>query len=159
MAAPIQKISRAVKTEQPTDVKSLESLLSAVADKNESLEQAMNLLQELYDSGILEALTAMVVAKEKIAKIAVEQALRPEATTLINNMMSALGGLTKLDPEMTGTLLSGLAQGLEDGKQSLQNSKKIGVLDLGRALNDPDVNRTLKFAMGFLKGFGKSMMD
>lgn len=159
MAAPIQKIARTVDGGQVTDVDALKPLLAVVADHQDSLEQGLHLLGELSDSGILEALTAMVTAKEKIAKIAVEQALRPEATTLINNMMSALGGLTKIDPEMTGTLLNGLAQGLEDGRKSLQNQKKVGLLDLGRALNDPDINRTLKFAMGFLKGFGKSMMD
>lgn len=117
----------------------------------------MGVLQELHDSGILEALTAMLTAKDKIAKIVVEQALRPEATALINNMMSALGGLTTLDPELTGSLISGLARGVTEGTQSIQSANRIGVFDLAKALKDPDVNRTLKFAIGFLKGFGKSL--
>jgi uncharacterized protein YjgD (DUF1641 family) len=157
MAEPIQQVSRTVKTKEDEEAISLQSLLSVVAQNKDSLEETIRLMQELHESGILEALNAMLIAKEKIAKIAVEQALRPEATTLINNMMNAMGGLTKLDPEVTSTLMSGLAEGMTEGNQSVNTSKKFGVFGLIKALKDPDVSRTLKFGIGFLRGFGKSL--
>ena len=157
MATPIRKIAHTVKTEAEFKEASLDSLLSMAAENRESLEQTISLLQELHTSGILEALTAMLQAKEKIAKIAVDQASRPEATTLINNLMSALGGLTKIQPEMTESLMAGVAQGLAEGNRALENPKKIGVFELIKVLKDMNVNRTLKFAIAFLKGLGKNL--
>jgi uncharacterized protein YjgD (DUF1641 family) len=157
MAAPIQQISRSVKTQQESEAESFQSLLSVVAQNKETLEETMRLMQELHESGMLEALNAMLTAKEKIAKILVEQALRPEATILINNMMSIVGGLTKLDPQVTASLMNGLAAGMGEGSKSVQLAKKVSVLDLAKAIKDPDVNRALKFGIGFLKGFGKSL--
>lgn len=157
MAEPIQKITRAVVSEEAAETIALEQLISTVAHNREGLEDTIGLLQELHESGVLEALGAMLAAKEKITKILVDQAMRPEATALINNLMSALGGLTKLDPELTGNLVAGLTQGMTAGKESVDNSKNFGIFDLVKAIKDPDVNRTLKFAIGFLGGFGKSL--
>ncbi|WAH40694.1 DUF1641 domain-containing protein [Alicyclobacillus fastidiosus] len=157
MAAPIQQVVRNTKSKEELEAASLQSLLTAVVQNKASLEDTLRIMQELHDSGILEALHAMLTAKEKIAKILVEQALRPEATALINNMMSVMGGLTKLDPEATGALMNGLAEGMAEGTKATQSPKKIGVFALAKTLKDPDVNRTLKFAIGFLKGLGKTL--
>lgn len=35
--------------------------------------------------------------------------------------------------------------------------QKMGVLEIGRALKDPDIHRTLKFAMGLLQGFRQAL--
>ena len=157
MAAPIKQVSRPVKTKEEVETESLQSLLSLVAQNKESLEETMRVMEELHSSGILEALSAMLTAKQKIAEIVMHQVLRPEATSIINNMMSAIGGLTKLDPEITGNLIGGLGAGMAEGNKALQSDKKISLINLAKVLGYPDVNRTLKFGIGFLKGFGKSL--
>nr|WP_284286341.1 DUF1641 domain-containing protein [Alicyclobacillus fastidiosus] len=46
---------------------------------------------------------------------------------------------------------------MAEGTKATQSPKKIGVFALAKTLKDPDVNRTLKFAIGFLKGLGKTL--
>jgi uncharacterized protein YjgD (DUF1641 family) len=157
MAEPIQAIVRPEKTEQEQETESLEQLLSTIAQHRDGLEETISLLHELHSSGLLEALHAMLAAREQVTKILVEQASRPEATAIVNNLMVALGGLAKLNPEVTSSVMNGLSEGVQTGREMVKSDRKLGVFDLVKAIKDPDVNRTLKFAIGFLGGFGKAV--
>ncbi len=157
MAEPIQTITRMAQTDREREAAALEHLVSTIAQNRDVLEETIGLLQELHTSGLLEALSALLAAREKVAKILVEQAVRPEVTTLLNHLMCVAGGLTRVEPETTGTLMSGLSQGIQRGQEMAQTDQKIGLFDLVRAVKDPDVNRSLKFAVGFLGGFGKAL--
>lgn len=157
MAEPIQAIVRPQKSEQEREAESLDQLLSTIAHHRDSLEDTIGLLEELHKSGLLEAVSAMLTARDKVTKILVEQASRPEITALMNNVMSALGGLGKLDADVTGTLMNGLAEGIGAGQAMSKSDAKLGLFDLVKAIKDPDINRTLKFTIGFLGGFGKAI--
>lgn len=37
--------------------------------------------------------------------------------------------------------------------------KKIGMLDLVKVLNDPDINRAIGFGIHFMKGLGKGLKE
>lgn len=159
MAKPIQIIKKVEHTEEQKQAQSLESLLSEVAQNKDSLLDTLHLLNELHRSGILEAMNSLVKAKEEVAKIAVGQMTREPVTNLINNAMAAGGALTTLDPEMTKKLMGGVAKGLETAGQGLQTDSKVGILDLLKALNDPDVNRAIGFGMNLLKGIGQGLKE
>ncbi|GAA3330403.1 hypothetical protein GCM10020331_082810 [Ectobacillus funiculus] len=68
MAQPIQTIKKNRAYGRTKKVQSLENLLSEVAQNKDSLLETLHLLQELHDSGILEALGSLVKAKESVAK-------------------------------------------------------------------------------------------
>ncbi|WP_102346021.1 DUF1641 domain-containing protein [Bacillus sp. Marseille-P3661] len=159
MAKPIQMIKKVELSEKQKQSQSLESLLSEVAQNKESLLETLHLLQELHNSGILEALNSLVQAKEDVAKIAVGQMTREPVTNLINNAMAAGGALTNLDPEMTKKLMGSVSKGLEKAEQGLQSDSKIGVLDLMKALKDPDLNRAIGFGLNLLKGVGEGLKE
>lgn len=159
MAKPIRDIKKVELSEENKQTQSLESLLSEVAQNKDSLLETLHLLQELHSSGILEALNSLVQAKEDVAKIAVGQMTREPVTNIINNAMAAGGALTKLNPEMTQKLMGSLTTGLEKAEQGLYSDKKIGVLDLMKALKDPDLNRAIGFGLNLLKGVGKGLKE
>lgn len=159
MAQPIKIIKKVELTEEQQKAQSLESLISEVAQNKDSLLDTLQLLQELHNSGILEAMNSLVKAKEKVAKIAVGQMTREPVTNLINNAMAAGGALTTLDPEMTQKLMNGVAKGLEKAEQGLQSNSKVGILDLLKVLNDPDINRAIGFGLNLLKGVGEGLKD
>lgn len=157
MANPITKISKPIFNEADAAEKSLEKLMTDVVNNAEGIQQTMKLLQELHESGILEALNALVEAKEKVAKIAVGQVLRPPVTNAINNAMAAAGVLTELDPAMTKKLMGSVSNGLQKAQNGLETNKKVRAFDLAKALRDPDINRAIGFGLNLLKGIGEGL--
>jgi uncharacterized protein YjgD (DUF1641 family) len=159
MAKPIQTIEKTELTEEQIKLQSLENLLSGVAQNKDSLLETLNLLQELHDSGIMDALGSLLKAKESAAKIAVGQLTRKPVTNMINNAMAAGGILTELDPETTSKLAKSLTAGLQKAEQGLKNDTKIGLFDLMKAIKDPDINRALGFGFNLLKGIGEGLKE
>lgn len=159
MAAPITNIQKQVWTDEERQQHKLDELKTLLADNDQAINKIMNIVNELNDIGVLEAANAMLQAKEKIAKIALGQVTREPVTNMINNLMGAAGALTNLDPELTKKLVGGLTAGLDEGSKHLQSNQKIGILDLIKVLNDPDINRAIGFGIHFMKGLGKGLKE
>jgi uncharacterized protein YjgD (DUF1641 family) len=159
MAKPIKVIQKTELTEEQKKMQSLENLLSGVAQNEDSLLETLNLMQELHDSGIMDALGSLLKAKEKAAKIAVSQLTRQPVTNMINNAKAAGGILTELDPETTSKLAKSLTAGLKKAEQGLKADSKLGLFDLMMALKDPDINRALGFGFNLLKGMGEGLKE
>src|SRR6184192_4074455 len=159
MAKPIKLIKKVEFTEEQKKSQSLESLISEVAQNKDSLLDTLQLVQELHNSGILAAINSLVKAKEEVAKIAVGQMTREPVSNIINNAMAAGGALTALEPEMTKKLMGSVAKGLEKAEQGLQANSKVGILDLLKVLNDPDINRAIGFGLNLLKGIGEGLKE
>jgi uncharacterized protein YjgD (DUF1641 family) len=159
MAKPIHIIKRTELTEEQKKEQSLESLLTEVAQTKDSLVETLDLLQELHNSGILDAINSLVKTKEEVAKIAVGQMTREPVTNMINNAMAAGGVLTQMDPEMTKKLMGSVAKGLERAEQGLQSNSETTILDIMKALKDPDLNRAITFGLNLLKGVGEELKE
>jgi uncharacterized protein YjgD (DUF1641 family) len=157
MAKPITKIVQPVLTEKEKRELTLEQVVQDVVSNAEGIREMIKFLQELHESGILEALTALVEAREKVAKIAVGQLLRPPVTNAINNAMAAAGSITELDPEITKKLMGSIVKGLQKAEAGL--GSKVGIFDLIKALRDPDINRAIGFGLALLKGIGEGLKE
>jgi uncharacterized protein YjgD (DUF1641 family) len=159
MAAPITAIKRHEPAAEEIKEQKLNDLKTLLAQQDIALNKMIDILSELNENGILEAVHSMLLAKEKIAAIALGQITREPVTNLINNVMGAAGALTSLDPETTKKLINGLTTGIAEANQHLIKPKKVGVLDLLKILNDPDINRAIGFSLQFLKGLGKGLKE
>lgn len=159
MAIPISTIQKETKTEEQVKLEKLEELKALLAENEDSVSKTMKLMGELNSLGVFDAANSMLQAKEEIAKIALGQVSREPVTNLINKMMAASGALTKADPAFTGKLLESVLAGTEQAQSFLKEDKKVGVLDLLKAMNDPDINRAVGFGLQFLKGMGKELRD
>ena len=159
MAMPIKTIKRIELTAEQKKEQTLESLLTEVVQNKDSLVETLDLLQELHNSGILDVINSLVKTKEEVAKIAVGQMTREPVTNMINNAMAAGGVLTQMDPEMTKKLMGSVAKGLERAEQGLQSNSTTGMLDIMKALKDPDMNRAITFGLNLLKGIGEELKD
>ncbi|USG63375.1 DUF1641 domain-containing protein [Brevibacillus ruminantium] len=157
MAKPTTKIAQPVLTEEEKRTKALDEVLGDTAASADGIRETLRLLQELHESGILSAVLSLVQAKEEVAKIAVGQLLRPSLTNSINNAMAAAEGLSEIEPEMTKKLVGSLAEGLKQAEEGLRQDQKIGVFDLFKALQDPDINRAIGFSLNLLKGMGQGL--
>jgi len=159
MAKPITKVEAPVFNEKEKQNQALEKVLQDLSRNTDGIKETIKLLQELHESGILGAINNLVEAKEDVAKIAVEQMLRPPVTNALNNAMAAAGVLTELDPEITKKLVGGLSTGLQRAEEGLRANKKVNVFDLVKLIRDPDVNRVVRFSIDLLKGLGEGLKD
>ncbi|AWB45616.1 hypothetical protein DCC85_16380 [Paenibacillus sp. CAA11] len=159
MAKPISLVKKRMITEEERQEQTIQRLKQQLAESNEALEKSLVILNELHQSGILEAAESMLKAKAKIAEIALGQISRKEVTNLINNGMAAAGALTNIDPAQTSKLMNGLTSGIQEANASTGGAKKIGLFTLMKSLKDPDVNRALGFGLNFLKGLGRGLQD
>ena len=157
MAKPIVNIVKPVQSEEEKNAQKLEQIKKEAAVNAQGILDTIKLLQELHDSGILDAVSALLEAKEKVAKIAVGQLLRPPVTNAINNAMALAEAASDVDPEMTKKLVASLGNGLKKAEEALQKEEKVGLLDLYKALNDPDINRAIGFGINLLKGLGEGL--
>jgi len=157
VAKPIVTIKKTAVSEEEQQKQSLDQLSADLADNEAALKMTLSLVRELHDSGILEAAHAMLKAKGEIAKIVVGQATRKPVTNMVNNLMGAAEVLSEIEPELTKKLIGSVAAGMEEAKEYLEAPKKVGVFDLLKVMNDPDINRALGFGIRFLKGMGKGL--
>ncbi|WP_057912056.1 DUF1641 domain-containing protein [Peribacillus muralis] len=158
MAAPITEIHNPL-TEEEEKLQKLEELKTLIANHEDALHNMFKIVNQLNDTGVFEAATSMLQGKEQIAKIALEQVTKPPVTNLINTLMGATGALMNTDAAQSTKLLNSALAGIEEGNKFLQSEKKIGVLDLMKTLNDPDINRAIGFGVNFLKGMGKELKE
>ncbi|PIC68677.1 hypothetical protein CSV71_00565 [Sporosarcina sp. P21c] len=157
MAAPITSIKRTERSELEIQQDKLAELQKKIAEQEESLQKIMEITGELHKIGALDALQAMLHSKEKITGIALGQVSREPVTNLLNNLMAGAGILTALDPATIQQLSKSVQKGLSEAEQANEEGQKTGVLQLMKAINDPDINRALTFGMNFLKGMGKGL--
>ncbi|WP_432358771.1 DUF1641 domain-containing protein [Sporosarcina sp. UB5] len=157
MAAPITSIKRKELTPEELQNEKLKELQTLITEQQQSLNKIIEITAELDNAGVLDAMSAMVKARDEIAGIAVAQASREPMTNLINNLINATGLLTTLNPEVTANLKDSIAKGIEEAELYKGNGDKVSILQVMTALNDPDINRAVKYGMDFLKGMGKGL--
>ncbi|MFE0503868.1 DUF1641 domain-containing protein [Peribacillus butanolivorans] len=158
MAAPITEIHNPT-TEEEIKLQKLEELKTLVTNNEDVLNNMFKILGELNESGVLEAANSMLQGKEQIAKIALQQVTRQPVTNLINTLMGATGALMNADAAQSTKLLNSALAGVDEANKFLQTDKKIGVMNLMKTLNDPDINRAIGFGIHFLKGMGKELKE
>ncbi|MED1663834.1 DUF1641 domain-containing protein [Brevibacillus laterosporus] len=157
MAKPITKIAEPPVTKEEDQELHLTQLKEEIAMHAESIRQSVKLLDELHQAGVLETMQSMVQSKEKMAGIAVKQLVKPNVTKSINNVMALTEVLAQIEPEMTKKLVSSLTHGLQKAEEAIAKESKIGMFDLFRALQDPDINRAISFGLHMLKGIGENL--
>ena len=157
MAAPITKIKMIELTEEELQQAKVNELQAQIVEQQQSLNKIIELTAELDKAGILDTLNAMIKAKDEIAGIAVHQASREPMTNMLNNAMNMAGILTSIDPEVTEKLKNGIADGIHEAELYSGTNDKISIIQLMKAINDPDINRTIKYGLDFLKGMGKGL--
>ena len=157
MAVPITSIIKKELTLEEIQQKKLLVLQSLIVEQEQALNKILEITGEMDDAGMLDAVQAMIKAREDIAEIAVNQASQEPVTNLINNLMNATSLLTSIDPDVTAKLAASIKDGLEEAELHRESTQKVGIVSLMKAINDPDINRAIKFGLHFLKGMGKGL--
>ncbi|AMX84557.1 hypothetical protein GS3922_13395 [Geobacillus subterraneus] len=160
MAKPITAIQKRQMTEEEKRAEALAKLKAAVGDSEEAVRELLTLIEQLHESGLLEAANALLKAREDVAKIVVGQLNQKPVTTMVNHAFALAGLAASLDPERTAKLLEHIASGaIEAYEETSVEPKKVGLFDLFKALNDPDINRAVHFFLSALKAIGQRLRN
>lgn len=157
MAKPITAIAKPILSEKEENNKNLAEILLELSRNSEGLRSYMDLLQEFHESGILDAMKAVLQSKEEWSKIIVKELNKPNHTNMIQNLMAMAEVLSMLDSDSIRKMAGSVTTGLHKAQEKSQTEDKIGLLDLVKALKDPDINRAVRFGLNFLKGMGQSL--
>lgn len=157
MAIPITSIKKRELTSEEIKRQKLDELQGLITEQNATIRKILEITGELDDTGIIDALKAMVIAKDDLVKIAVDQTGREPVTNLLNHFMNLSEVVAVIDPEVTAKIGASVKSGLDAAELYRNNGQTVNIIDLMRALNDPDTNRAIKFGLDFLKGMGKEL--
>ncbi|MCF8564522.1 DUF1641 domain-containing protein [Alicyclobacillus tolerans] len=158
MAHPIAKF-QAVPFEDLEAVKRQEArtaVENALYDNPEAVVQALALVRQLHDKGLLDAAIALLEQGQDVLEIVVKQANKPGYAGGIKSFIALVQGVAKIDAKALSQLLSGLgfaSQALVD--ESVPQVQ--GALGMWQTLMDPDVSLAVSRLLAFLKAFGQSL--
>ncbi len=157
MAEPITSIQLKKQTLEEIQEEKMAELQMLIVEQQQALNKLVEITGDLNDAGVLDAVKASVKAKDDLAGIAVNQMSREPILNLIKHVMNASDALSSIDAEKSTKLIESLKSGLNEAELADGNDASVGLLDLIRSLNDPDINRSVKFGLNFLKGMGKGL--
>jgi uncharacterized protein YjgD (DUF1641 family) len=157
VAKPTTDVKQSESVQGEQGQKSLQEIQQVFDTYGDAIESFLVVLQDLHHSGLLEMVHSLLNAKEKVASIALEQVLKPSVLNTIKNAMSALAMVSKLNPDQLSTLTEAVVAGLHQGQERLDGGKRVGVIDLAKAMRNPDINRTLALLLGVLQGMGQKL--
>jgi len=115
----------------------IHSFQKLITENEEALKQLMTIIKELHEKDLLEATLVMLQAKEEITE----------------------SNQNQLNHEQTTKLVHSLAAGLTEANQHMKENSKVKIFDLLQVLDDPDVNRAIRYLIYFLKGLGKGLKE
>ncbi|MFD1673194.1 DUF1641 domain-containing protein [Alicyclobacillus fodiniaquatilis] len=130
----------------------------AVAKSAEGIVQALGLLQDLEERGVLPLTRALIEQGDDVVKIILALANNPAYAGGLKNALALVKGVAAVQPETMATLSNSVQAGLQEAAAvQTQEESSLGVYDALKALRDPDVNRAISFGLAFLKGMGKAL--
>jgi uncharacterized protein YjgD (DUF1641 family) len=128
-------------------------LSAAPQEHCEALLNVYDILQELQDRGVLELAKGTLGSSEKVLKILVDVANKPEMIRGIRNLMI----LTKMAGSLEPELLERLEQGVQEGLVEAREPKPIGLWRLVKKLISQQSRRVLVMTACVVQSVGKHL--
>ncbi|WP_088809664.1 MULTISPECIES: DUF1641 domain-containing protein [Listeria] len=157
MAEPISKIRDTTPSKEEQEKIRLAELKKGIAADESGFLEILELVKLLRDSGALETVNSAMKAKEDITKTVLNEWRKEPVTNAINNLMLSSQLLTETKPETTEKMLENIKEATQAAQAAAENEEILGLFGLMKALKDPDVNRTLRYGVTFLKEMGKNL--
>jgi uncharacterized protein YjgD (DUF1641 family) len=146
---PLQVAPRDVREEQRV------RLEQAPQKHAEAVLAGYEVLQQLYDSGVLDLLRGALAARDDVIKTVVADADTPEATRALRNLLTLGSLLGRIDPQILSAVVHVIPDGLS--RATAQPDQSIGHLDLFRRAGSTHSRRGFGAALHFLESFGQRL--
>jgi uncharacterized protein YjgD (DUF1641 family) len=132
---------------------------SAQEDSAEALTEALKLLRELHEAGVLNTVYKLTKGGGGLSS-AVFGALGEDGSlTAIRNFVELTKTFGTLEPQALGQLGNAVEAGIREGARNVAQGKGVGLTDLLKLLADRDVQIALGAVFGVLKGAGRALRE
>ncbi|KHD84327.1 DUF1641 domain-containing protein [Heyndrickxia ginsengihumi] len=158
MAKAIKQIERQASNVNEERTEDLTDILKQIADSREAIQVSLVIIQELYNSGVLNMIKGFLKTRENVGSIIINQLNQPSVYNIIKNAINSVELLSSLDPNQLQAIFGGLHQGLQKASENIdENSKQIGLWEILRAMRDPNIQASLNMMLQFLSGMGEGL--
>ncbi len=126
--------------------------------EGKSIEELVELLLKLKESGLLDTLKAMLERYEDLMTLLAQDTRMFHAMAV---MEGALNGLEEADPGKLKWATMGMVNCLTKGMEEVYDGKveKVGLVGLLKALREPEVMYGLGMLLTMARAMGKCMME
>jgi uncharacterized protein YjgD (DUF1641 family) len=128
-------------------------------DSSDALLEALHLVRELHEAGVLETLVKLVRGSSGLVTGTLHILEGDSSTRLLRNLLELARTASEIDPEALGSVGRAANAGLTEGARRVQKGEGVGLSELLGLLRDRDIQVALGALFGTLKGFGRSLRD
>jgi uncharacterized protein YjgD (DUF1641 family) len=155
MAKAIRRINKSIPTEEELQLQAISDIMKAIGENRDAIVSSLDILKNLHDLGVLQAVQGLLEQRVDVATIALKQINQPAMHNSIKNAFNAIKFFGAVKPEQLQLILQGLSQGLERSSESNPQKEQQSLWQMSKSLRDPDVKASLLTAIEFLQGMGK----
>lgn len=149
MAKQIEKISlEPVSDKQDNMV----GLLNDLMNMDKELAAILSILRKVSESGLLEAMTAMLERNGEVMSVVFNELSQKENSNFVRNLLTIYTLLSRVDPERLGRFMKNLSRSI-NAADSFSTEKPLGLMAIGREMKNPDVSAGLRVLLSAARGF------
>lgn len=155
MSKAITNIKKLEIPEEEQQNKDIQEILSTLAENKEAVIEAVTHIRRLHETGILEFLNAFLARSDEMLSIAMKEANKPENMSMLQNLVGLSEVIGSLNLDKVKELSQKMNNGIEEATEPTEGNQTTSMIQLLKALKDPEVNRAVTMLLNFLKGVGK----
>ncbi|MCM3715286.1 DUF1641 domain-containing protein [Halalkalibacter oceani] len=156
MARKIEQIDKRVPDQVEVNAEALKMLTERIAENERSITVLIEIVEELHEAGILDALKGLLKTRDKVGALAIQQLNQPGAHHMIKNGMSLLQTASQIEPEHLTRIMNGMTKGLQAMAENNSN-EPLSMWQMMKMMRDPHVNASLQTMLGFMQGMGQEL--
>ncbi|MGM7702828.1 DUF1641 domain-containing protein [Pseudalkalibacillus sp. Hm43] len=155
MAKPTRKIEPLVPSKDQIREQGMEEIEDALVERKEAVLEMLTLVDRLHESDVLPLLSALVHHKDQATSALFQEINRPQNAQFARNMVDLMGFLGKVEFEKMQPLMERMNEGILEANKEEEKEDLISMFQLLKALKDPEINRSIRMLLAFLKGMGR----
>ncbi|UBV41431.1 DUF1641 domain-containing protein [Deinococcus taeanensis] len=136
-----------------------ERLHAHLDDAAPALDDALRLLTDLHEHGVLDVLSKAVRGGEGLVTALLHVTGGPSGTTLLRNVTELSKTLSSLDPREVSVLGHAVTVGVSESARHVASGRGAGLGELLTLLKDRDVQVALGAILALLRGMGRTLRE
>ncbi|KIX91141.1 hypothetical protein TP70_04145 [Staphylococcus microti] len=154
MAERITKIKRIEKSEAEIKAESIAEVTDKIAENKDSILKVIDLVKNLDDAKILDALNGAVKQRGVITEKLVTEINKDQYAGFLHNIGQMVFILGDLDTDELRVLLNKVNKGIHVANQANPNAR-TSIRGLMGVLKDDEMNQSLTYFLNMLKGMSR----
>lgn len=159
MAKAIRQIKKQVPNPVEEQTEAMAAIVGAFADNKDAILKTLNMLKQLNELGVLDAVNALLEKRTDVSVIALQQINQPAMYNAIKNAFNAFKFFSSVEPEKLQTILSGVDRGLERFTDAVESGEEQSLWKIGRSMSNPEIRTSLTSMIQFLRGMGEAFSE